>query len=296
LVNDGVATAAEIDDAMRFGPGLRWSFMGTFLIYRIAGGEAGMRHFMAQFGPTLKWPWTKLMDVPELTDKLLDTICAQSDAQVELQTPGLSIRELEALRDDCLVEVMHGLRNRGFAAGKTLADFERLLFDRGNQTPGEIDLSAPIPMHARIVPTDWVDYNGHTNDSRYMQITSEAGDKFMRLIGVDQPYLQSGRSYYTVESHLNFIAQSHAGDALDVTVQLLSHDAKRLHIFTVVRQVDTGAPVATAEHMMLHVDADAGKASPASAEIQAKLADIAAHHDLLPKPQQVGRHIGQART
>ena len=160
----------------------------------------------------------------------------------------------------------------------------------------EIDLSAPIPMHERVVPTDWVDYNGHTNDSRYMQITSEAGDKFMRLIGVDEAYLQSGRSYYTVESHLNFIAQSHAGDALDVTVQLLSHDAKRLHIFTVVRKVDTGAPVATAEHMMLHVDADAGKASPASAEIQAKLADIAAHHDLLPKPQQVGRHIGQART
>jgi carnitine 3-dehydrogenase len=41
---------------MRFGPGLRWSFMGTFLVYRIAGGEAGMRHFMAQFGPSLKWP------------------------------------------------------------------------------------------------------------------------------------------------------------------------------------------------------------------------------------------------
>ncbi|HVE18396.1 MAG TPA: 3-hydroxyacyl-CoA dehydrogenase NAD-binding domain-containing protein, partial [Ilumatobacteraceae bacterium] len=127
LVNDGVATAAEIDDAMRFGPGLRWSFMGTFLIYRIAGGEAGMRHFMAQFGPALKWPWTKLMDVPELTDELLDRICSQSDDQVDLQTPGLSIRELEALRDDCLVEVMHGLRNRGFAAGKTLADFEQSL-------------------------------------------------------------------------------------------------------------------------------------------------------------------------
>ena len=53
LVNDGVATVEEIDDAIRFGAGLRWSFMGTFLVYRIAGGEAGMRHFMAQFGPTL---------------------------------------------------------------------------------------------------------------------------------------------------------------------------------------------------------------------------------------------------
>ena len=51
LVNDGVATTGEIDDAIRFGAGLRWSFMGTFLTYTLAGGDAGMRHFMAQFGP-----------------------------------------------------------------------------------------------------------------------------------------------------------------------------------------------------------------------------------------------------
>ena len=60
LVNDGVATTEEIDDAIRYGAGLRWSFMGTFLIYRMAGGEAGMRHFLAQFGPALKLPWTRL--------------------------------------------------------------------------------------------------------------------------------------------------------------------------------------------------------------------------------------------
>ena len=41
LVNDGVATVEEIDDAIRYGAGLRWAFMGTFLTYRIAGGERG---------------------------------------------------------------------------------------------------------------------------------------------------------------------------------------------------------------------------------------------------------------
>ena len=54
--------------------------------------------------------------------------------------------------------------------------------------------------------------------------------------------------------------------------------------------------VATAEHMMLHVDANAGKSSPASPEIQAVLADIAAHHDALPRPTNAGRSIGQPRT
>ena len=116
LINDGVATAEEIDDAIRFGAGLRWSFMGTFLVYRIAGGEAGMRHFMAQFGPTLKWPWTKLMDVPELDDVLLEKIVSQSDTQAGTK----SIRELEKLRDDCLVAVMQGLKSVGFGAGEVL--------------------------------------------------------------------------------------------------------------------------------------------------------------------------------
>jgi carnitine 3-dehydrogenase len=295
LVNDGVATAAEIDDAMRFGPGLRWSFMGTFLIYRIAGGEAGMRHFMAQFGPALKWPWTKLMDVPELTDSLLDTICAQSDAQVEEQAEGMSIRQLEALRDDCLIEVMHGLRNRGFAAGKTLADFEQTLFGRGNKVADDIDLSGPIRVYERTVPNEWVDYNGHTNDSRYMQMASETGDKFMRLIGVDGDYLQSGRSYYTVESHLNFIAQSHAGDAIYGTVQLLSHDAKRFHIWVSLHRADDDAVISTSEHMLLHVNTSTDKVTPAEPQVQAKLAAIAAHHDTLPRPKRAGRGIGAPR-
>ena len=64
LVADDVATVEEVDDAIRFGAGLRWAAMGTFLTYRLAGGEAGMRHFMAQFGPALQLPWTRLTDVP----------------------------------------------------------------------------------------------------------------------------------------------------------------------------------------------------------------------------------------
>ncbi len=71
-MHDDVATVSEIDDAIRYGAGLRWSFMGTFLTYRIAGGAAGMRHFLNQFGPALAWPWTKLTDVPELTAELVE--------------------------------------------------------------------------------------------------------------------------------------------------------------------------------------------------------------------------------
>ena len=290
LVNDGVATAAEIDDAIRFGAGLRWSFMGTFLVYRIAGGEAGMRHFMAQFGPTLQWPWTKLMDVPDLTDELLDTLVSQSDDQAD----GATIRELEVLRDDCLIAVMQGLRTVGYGAGEVLDRYERQLFDRAPAPSGPgSDLSGPLRFHERRVPTEWVDYNGHTNDSRYMQLSSEAGDRFLRFIGMDGAYLESGRSFFTVESHIAYLAQTRAGDLLYVTVQLMSHDAKRLRIFTAMHRADDHGLVATAEHMMLHVDTTTNRAAPAEPAIVAALDAIAAHHRLLPAPAQAGRHIGQ---
>lgn len=123
LVNDGVATMSEVDDAIRYGAGLRWSFMGTMLTYRIAGGEGGMAHFLRQFGPALQWPWTKLMDVPELTDELIDRMAAQSDEQAD----DMSVGELEQLRDRCLVSVMRGLADIDYASGAVLNAYERQL-------------------------------------------------------------------------------------------------------------------------------------------------------------------------
>lgn len=129
LVKDGITTVEELDDIMRYSFGLRWAQMGMFQVYRIAGGEAGMRHFMAQFGPCLKWPWTRLMDVPEFNDELVDLIARQSDEQAG----DYSIRELERIRDDNLVGIMKALsktehrHGKGWGAGALYSDYvERL--------------------------------------------------------------------------------------------------------------------------------------------------------------------------
>jgi carnitine 3-dehydrogenase len=101
LVNDDVATTEEIDAAVVYGCGLRWALMGTFLTFHLAGGEGGMRHMLHQFGPALKLPWTRLV-APELTDELIDKVadgCAD-------QAAGRSIAELEARRDEFLVDLL----------------------------------------------------------------------------------------------------------------------------------------------------------------------------------------------
>ncbi|WP_018153099.1 L-carnitine dehydrogenase [Leeia oryzae] len=104
LVNDGVATTGEIDDAIRYGAGIRWAFMGTFQIYTLAGGDAGMRHFMHQFGPALKLPWTKL-EAPELTDELIEKVVAGTSEQMN----GHSIKAMERYRNDCIINVLDAI-------------------------------------------------------------------------------------------------------------------------------------------------------------------------------------------
>ena len=117
LVNDGVATTGEIDDAIRYGFGLRWAQMGLFETYRTAGGAGGMRHFLGQFGPALEWPWSKLTDTPEWTDELVETIASQSDEQSGDRT----IAELVAERDRNLVAILQALESVDAGAGRTLA-------------------------------------------------------------------------------------------------------------------------------------------------------------------------------
>jgi carnitine 3-dehydrogenase len=291
LVADGVATTEEVDDAIRFGPGLRWAQMGSFLTYRIAGGEDGMRHFMAQFGPALAWPWTKLTDVPELTDELLDRIATQSDEQAD----GLSVRDLERIRDDILVGTLHALRAEGYAAGALLADHERRLFDAAHATNGRHDPSQPLALHDTVVRTDWVDYNGHMTEARYSEVFANASDAFLRHVGFDAGYLESGHTFYTVEAHIRYLAEVAGGEPLTTTTQVVAADAKRVHLFHTLAHGGTGALLATGEHLMLHVDTSAGRVRPMAEPVAGRIAAAAAAHADLPLPDGAGRWVGAPR-
>lgn len=141
LVAEGVATTEEIDDAIRYGPGLRWASMGTMLTYRIAGGSGGMRHFMAQFGPALKLPWTKLVNVPELDEEFIERIAQQSDAQAS----GRDVAELEQVRDACVVAVLKALRSIPYGAGEVILEHETQLAARA-ATHDEDPFQHPTPI------------------------------------------------------------------------------------------------------------------------------------------------------
>ncbi len=270
LVKDGIATTDEIDDAIRMGFGLRWAQMGLFETYRIAGGEAGMRHFMEQFGPALEWPWTKLMDVPEFTNGLVDLIADQSDAQ----SGHMSIRDLERQRDDNLVGILRSLKASGSGAGGVIAMHEELL-----PPPEAGDL--PVTGEAQI-PETWVDYNGHMNETHYLEIASRASDNFMEMIGADADYVAQGQSYFTVATTIQYLDEVKAGERMTVTTQVIKGAGKKMHLF---HRLHVGQRLtSTVETLLLHVDLATRRSSEPSDEVTKTLAGFAHAHAILDQP------------
>lgn len=289
LVKDGIATTEEIDEAIRMGFGLRWGQMGLFETYRVAGGEAGMKHFMAQFGPCLTWPWTKLMDVPEFNDELVDLIAGQSDAQSGMH----SIRELERIRDSNLIGFLRALKDRNWGAGKVLREHDEARAAVFNEATDTAPKAAPLAMaHMQVLP-GWIDYNGHMTESRYYFANSETVDAFLRLIGAGMDYVKAGHSYYSAETHIRHLGEAKLGDRLLGTIQILSADEKRFRSF--VRIMKGEECVATIEQLCLHVDMAAGKTVAASPEVWGKLKAIAEAQAVLPLPEGAGRAVGQKK-
>ena len=101
IINEGYATTKDLDEAITYGPGMRWALMGTFLTFHLAGGELGMKHMLDQFGPALKLPWTKLKS-PNLNKKLKDKIITGT----KKQSKDLSINKLSNMRDNFLIDLL----------------------------------------------------------------------------------------------------------------------------------------------------------------------------------------------
>ena len=290
LVNDGVATTDELDQAIIYGPGLRWAAMGTMLTFHLAGGEGGMRHMLEHFGPALELPWTRL-EAPPLTDELIDSVVKG----VVEQAAGRSVTELEKLRDGYLVSVMRALRPHGLGAGGVMAEREAIRLSAGARvwSPGS-EVEAPLRLYNCGVEPDWVDYNGHMTESAYLTAFGWASDALFRFLGIDEEYRAAGHSFYTVETHIHYRREASLHQDLSFTTQVLGVDEKRLHIFHVMFDND-GNRLSSTEQMLLHVDTRAGTAAailPGPALALKAIADI---HRNMPVPPEVGARMSLGR-
>ena len=284
MVNEDVATTGELDESIIYGPGLRWAAMGMNLIYHLAGGETGMRHMLHQFGPALKWPWTKL-EAPELTETLIDRMVEGT----QQQAAGRSIRELERLRDNYLVAIQQVLRQFDIGAGSTLRQLEERLY---REAAGTKAVGQTLPRYETLVRPEWVDYNGHMSDFLYGHVFGEAMDSLYRQVGIDDDFRKGGRMFYTAESQVRHLGEAKAGDSLYATTQIVALDDKRLHVFHRLHRKRDDALIATGEQMHLFVDTSGPKVVPMDAGLRAKLEPIAKAHASLSLPPEAGKAVG----
>src|SRR6202161_4103664 len=113
LVAEGVVSAADVDTALCWGPGLRWGVMGNLMLNHLGGGPGGIEHFFQQFtGPMTAW-WTTLGSpvlTPDVQKKLIDSGHDEAGSR--------TIAELEAERDEFLLGLIE-LRKKAAKSSQT---------------------------------------------------------------------------------------------------------------------------------------------------------------------------------
>ena len=157
------------------------------------------------------------------------------------------------------------------------------------------NLDKPLSLYHGDVDPDWIDYNGHMSESFYLYAFGDASDALFRYIGIDEDYRAAGKSFYTVETHINYYLEVSAGVTLKYTTQILGLDNKRLHFFHKMFHDLSGELLATTEQMLIHVDMNKSKASEISPDVAETLAKIWQSHQKLPSPKEQGRvmHIAK---
>ena len=118
---------------------------------------------------------------------------------------------------------------------------------------------APFRRYRAEVRAEWLDYNGHMHDASYAEVLSDANELLFDGLDLGEDYrAASGKAYYTVETHIRFLAECTQGQTLTASTLLVSADAKRIHLHTEVSN-DEGL-AATGESFYVHVDPSIGRA------------------------------------
>ncbi|GAB5468544.1 MAG: thioesterase family protein [Rhodospirillales bacterium] len=145
--------------------------------------------------------------------------------------------------------------------------------------------------------SEWLDYNGHMNETYYLLVMSRGIDRLMELIGCDRAYRESGQgTLYTLETHIRYFAEVKEGQALAVTSRIVERDAKRLRLYSQVWCEDAADPAAAAEFMLLHVAGDPPRAAPFADPLPAAFAWLETRQADLAPPADAGRGIRLKRS
>lgn len=156
--------------------------------------------------------------------------------------------------------------------------------------------AAPFEGRTLEVESQWTDYNGHLNMAYYNVLFDRAGDEAFAELGLGPDYIKAtGNSFFTLEIHVTYVQEMHAGDPVRITTRLLDYDAKRVHYVQEMYHAREGYLACVSENIVMHIDMAAKKSSPFPPDVLARIKAMADGHRDLPVPAQVGHKIGIPR-
>jgi carnitine 3-dehydrogenase len=155
-----------------------------------------------------------------------------------------------------------------------------------------LNLDQPLETYTTTVPQKWADYNGHMNETHYLECFSNASDKIMAIVGVDRAYIAQGNSFFTVETHIRHLDEVLVGEGVSVSTQIISGGGKKLHVFHFLHHQD-GRLLATGEMMLIHVNLTSRAASNPNKLVSERITAIISAHKNLGLPDGVGRAVAQ---
>ncbi len=155
---------------------------------------------------------------------------------------------------------------------------------------------APVMLARQQVQPAWIDYNGHMNVAYYTMAFDQAIDTFLaRELGMGEPHAaRVKQGPYSLQNNVSYYAELLEGAGFAITVMLVDHDQKRMHLYMEMHN-DAGDLAAISEGMLMNVDHITRRATPYAGWIMARLKQMQADHNALPRPAALGATIGIRR-
>ncbi len=155
---------------------------------------------------------------------------------------------------------------------------------------------APVKLAMQYVQPDWIDYNGHMNVAYYTMAFDQAIDAFLaQELGMGAAHAARVKEGpYSLQNNVSYYAELLEGAGFRVSVMLVDHDRKRMHLWMEMRN-EAGALAAASEGMLMNVDHTTRRSTPYAGWILRRLGEMQKNHDTLPRPEGLGATIGIRR-
>lgn len=152
----------------------------------------------------------------------------------------------------------------------------------------------PTVIFTTEIKPEWLDYNNHMNVAYYVLVFDLAFEELLLSLRLgEERAKRTGISTMTLESHITYDQEVSLGQEVEIRMQLIDHDHKRMHLYLeMYLEGRSGYLASTLEQISMCVDLNERKSVSFPDEVMAKIKTLSQQQSHLERPHNIGRKIG----